>query len=149
MKSMAISIVKTLIKATLLKIIMQSMGMGGASVSAISAGQMGNIAPSAGSVGYAGVFAKGGRIPPNSLAIVGDDGMEMVRTGSQAAHVTPNNQLGGSKIVNINTTVNANGNSNADQISSRTVKAIKNMVQQEIGESTRPGNQLNRTQNWR
>lgn len=40
-------------------------------------------------------FARGGTIPPNSLALVGENGPELARTGSQPTHITPNSALAG------------------------------------------------------
>lgn len=42
-----------------------------------------------------GLFGKGGDVAPNSTILVGDEGPEILRVGSQGGHVTPNNELGG------------------------------------------------------
>lgn len=43
--------------------------------------------------GFAGFYAGGGRAPPNSTIMVGEDGPELMNTGSRGAFITPNHML--------------------------------------------------------
>jgi len=66
----------------------------------------------------------------------------------------PNGALGviaegaGGKSVTIQTTVNVQGKGDGEQISKEVVMAIRGLVKQELGNSSRPGNQLNPGSNW-
>ena len=50
---------------------------------------------------FFGGFAEGGDIPSSGYAMVGENGPELVKTGSAGAHVIPNHALGGTSVTHI------------------------------------------------
>jgi lambda family phage tail tape measure protein len=48
-----------------------------------------------GNMDFGGFFADGGSTPPNSWVVVGEDGPELMRSGSGGGTVVPNSALGG------------------------------------------------------
>lgn len=159
-KGLATSIIRQLIKIQIQEMMTRSFSSlggifgglfgGGAPVTSINA--LGNVF----SNGKVTAFEDGGVVNSptlfpmaNGTGLMGEAGPEAVmplKRGADGKLGVASSGGQGSKVVNINTTVNVQGNADGQQISTAVVNSIKSLVKQEIGNSIRPGNMLNPTQ---
>lgn len=80
---------------------------------------------------FAGLFADGGVIPSNNMAIVGENGPELIHSGSAPKTVIPNDQLGGNTY-NINIKPNLTGGE-SDAAIKRSASQLASEVKRELG----------------